>query len=134
MAKKMGTGMKVGAGVAAVSALALGAYLLYGKNGDKNRKKVKAWMLKAKGEILEQLENVKDMSVDSYHDLVDKIVSKYSAKSDMTKADIGALVSELKSYAGRFTGKKTTSRTAPRKTAKKPMKRSTKGATKKARK
>lgn len=125
MAKKMGTAAKVGVGVAAVSALALGAYLLYGKNGAKNRKAAKAWMLKAKGEILERLENAKEMGVDTYHDLVDSVVAKYSAKTDMTKADINALVQELKSYGSQFVKK-----AAPKKVAKKSAKKTAKKARK----
>jgi hypothetical protein len=50
---------EIGAGIAAgVAAAALGAYFLYGsKDAKKNRAKVKGWMLKARGEVLEQLEN-----------------------------------------------------------------------------
>lgn len=129
----MGTAVKVGAGVAVVSALALGTYLLYGKNGAKNRKAVKAWMLKAKGEILEKLESVKDMGVDSYHDLVDSVITKYSAKTDMTKADISALVKELKSYGSQFV-KKTASKKKTKKSVKKTTRSTSSVQAKKAKK
>ena len=45
----------VGAGVG-LAAVAAGAHFLYGKDGATNRKKVRGWALKAKGEMLEKLE------------------------------------------------------------------------------
>src|SRR3990170_7547126 len=60
--KKAGSSMSVaavGAGLAAVAAAAAGTYFLYGsKKATKHRKEVKAWSLKARGEILEQLERL----------------------------------------------------------------------------
>ena len=39
-----GVGAVVGAGLAAVAAFAAAGYFLYGKDGAKNRKKVRGWM------------------------------------------------------------------------------------------
>ena len=44
-----GTAVAVGAGLAALAAFAAAGYFLYGKDGAKNRKKVRGWMLKANG-------------------------------------------------------------------------------------
>jgi flagellar basal body-associated protein FliL len=56
--KKMSTNTKVGIGLGltAAAVTAAGAYFLYGsKQAPQNRKKVKGWVLKAKGEVLEAL-------------------------------------------------------------------------------
>ncbi len=98
--KKMSTGSKVavGAGILALAtAGAAGAYLLYGKNGAKNRKKVKSWMLKAKAEVLEHLENAKDLSEDTYHNVVNAALKKYAVAEKAAPAEIAALQKELKS-------------------------------------
>lgn len=97
MAKKS-KALKVGLGVAAVSALAIGAYMLYGPNGKKNKKALKSWMLKAKAEVLEKVENAKAMTADKYHDVVDAVTAKY-AKMGASKAEIVDLMDELKGYA-----------------------------------
>ncbi len=121
MAKKFSTAAKVG-GVAAITALAVGAYMLYGKNGAKNRKALKSWMLKAKAEVLEKVENAKEMTADKYHEVVDTVAKKY-AKFGATTAEIGDLVKELKGYSGKA-----------KKTIKKAVKKTTAGAKKVAKK
>lgn len=114
----------MGIGVAAVSALALGTYLLYGKDGPKNRKKAKAWMLKAKGEVLEEVEQLKEMSLDAYHNLVTNVTEKYSKMKDVDAADVAKLVKELKSYGKKLTSQK-------KKVVKKMVKKVAKKANKK---
>src|SRR4051812_38556819 len=55
------------AGIAGLTAAAIGAYYLYGhKDSKKHRAKVKSWMLKAKGEVLEELEKVQDVTESAY--------------------------------------------------------------------
>lgn len=92
------TGLKVGAGLVAVTALAAGAYFLYGKNGAKNRKKVKGWMLKAKGEMLEGIEKLKEVSEPKYNEIVEKVSAKYAKLKDVDQADLMALQKEIKGY------------------------------------
>lgn len=108
--KKTGSGMKTavgaGIGIAAVSALALGTYLLYGKDGAKNRKKAKAWMLKAKGEVLERVEGLKEMSLEAYESLVHSVMGKYAKMKDVDAEDLEKLVKELKAYGKKLTASK----------------------------
>jgi uncharacterized protein YpuA (DUF1002 family) len=124
VSKKTGSGMKTavgtGVGIVAVSALALGTYLLYGKDGAKNRKKAKAWMLKAKGEVLEEAENLKEMSLDAYQNLVQTVTEKYAKMKDVDPEDIEKLVKELKSYGKQLT---TPKKKAVKKTVKKGKKK-----------
>ena len=81
MTKKSTTGTKVavGAGLATLAAFAAAGYFLYGKDGAKNKKKVRGWMLKAKGEILEGVEKLKDITEEQYAVVVDKVGAKYKA-------------------------------------------------------
>lgn len=92
------TGIKVGTGLVAVGALALGAYFMYGKDGAKNRKAVRGWMLKARGEILEQVEKLGDLSEVNYDMIVDKVIAKYAQMKNIDKDELAKLVKELKGH------------------------------------
>ncbi len=101
MAKKISTGAKVGvvAGLAALAvAGAAGAYFLYGKDGSKNRKKVKAWSLKAKADIIEKLEKAKVVTEENYHMIVDGALSKYAKVKHVAPEELAALSKELKTH------------------------------------
>lgn len=54
--KNVGKAVAVGAGIAALSAA---AYVLFGPEGKKNRKVIRGWAIKMKGEVIEKLENAK---------------------------------------------------------------------------
>jgi hypothetical protein len=89
----------VGAGIVTVAAAIAGTYFLYGsKNASKNRKKVKAWTLKAKGEILEQLENLSEVSEEVYHKIVEEVSDKYQELKDIDKGDVAEFKKELKGH------------------------------------
>jgi len=90
-----GVKVAIGAGVAALAAFAAAGYFLYGKDGAKNRKKVKGWMLKAKGEVLEGVEKMKDVSEEQYAMIVDKVGAKYKAVKNIDPAEVEAMVKEL---------------------------------------
>lgn len=114
MAKKSHhVALKVGLTAATVAAAA-GAYFLYGKDGAKNRKKVKSWALKTKAEVLEGLENAKEISEKEYAALVDKAVAKYNDVKNIDPSELKALGHELKkhwrSIAAQVSGKITTKR------------------------
>lgn len=101
MAKKnnLAKDVLIGAGLVAVVAAAAGAYFLYGsKNAKQNRKKVKAWTLKAKGEILEKLEKLKDINEGIYHKIVNEVSNKYQALKSIDKNDVMEFARELKSH------------------------------------
>jgi polyhydroxyalkanoate synthesis regulator phasin len=94
-----GKKMAIGAGILGLAAAGIaGAYFLYGKDGAKNRKKIKAWTLKAKGEILEKLEKAKETSEAHYHDIVDTVVAKYGKAKDITPEDVQAFAKDLKKH------------------------------------
>lgn len=98
--KKSGpkAGTLIGLGALAVAGVAAG-YFLLGKDGAKNRKKVKSWMLKAKGEVLEKIEKwKKDLSETDYQALIDTVGEKYRKVKDMDPMEVDAFVKELKSH------------------------------------
>lgn len=103
MATKKNTNLKKnlalgGAVLTGVAALA-GAFFLYGtKAGTQKRKAVKGWALKAKGELLEKIENIKDLTEDKYIGLVDSVMGKYYKLKDKYGDDVELLSRELKSY------------------------------------
>ena len=91
--------MVVGAGLAALAvAGAAGAYFLYGKDAAKNRKQIKAWSVKAKGEILEKLEKAKILTEDNYHMIVDGALTKYAKMKNVAPEELQGLSKELKSH------------------------------------
>lgn len=86
----------VGAGVAGLAAAAIGAYWLYGsKNAAKNRKVASSWMLKARAEVMDAVEKMKDMDKQEYLKIVDKIVDKYSKTKN--SSEVMVIAKDLKS-------------------------------------
>lgn len=85
----------VGLGIAVAAAAAAGLYFLYGKDGEKNRKKLKGWMVKAKGEVMERMEKLKDVNEAAYHAVVDAVLSKYR---HIEEKEVGQLARELKGH------------------------------------
>jgi len=82
MVKQKKTNEKVGSAVglalgAAVAAVA-GAYFIYGtKAGAKTKKKISSFGLKMKGEVLEKMESLKEVSEDKYKNIVTTVIKKY---------------------------------------------------------
>lgn len=97
MAKKQTNSSGAGAlvGLAALAAVAAGGYFLYGKDGAKNRKKIKGWTLKAKGEVLEKVEKLKEVSEPEYRKVVDAVAAKYSAVKSIDPAEVQQMAKEL---------------------------------------
>ena len=89
-------GVLAGAGIASLVA---GVYFLYGsKCAPKNRKKIRGWTLKAKGEVLEKLESVADVSEEMYHSVVREIADKYKKLKHIDVSEIEEFASELLTY------------------------------------
>ncbi|MDO8430550.1 MAG: hypothetical protein Q7S72_00980 [Candidatus Taylorbacteria bacterium] len=89
----------IGLGVAAIAAAAAGAYFLYGSTkGPARRKALKTWMVKMKGEVMEEIEKMKDLSEDVYYAAVDKIAEKYHEAKNVDEAELKAVVKRLKGH------------------------------------
>ena len=90
-------GLAVVLGAAALASA--GAYFLYGsKSAKKNRQKVKSWALKAKAEVLEQVEKVKQIDTDQYKAVVDDVVARYKGAQGVTEKELKGLGKELMGY------------------------------------
>ncbi len=97
--KSSGNGLAAAAGIAGVVAAAAGAYFLYGtKEGAKTKKKIKGWALKAKGEVLEKLEKMKDVSEESYNGAVASVMDKYAKVMKEHGDDVAMVKKELHGY------------------------------------
>src|SRR3989344_9156112 len=98
MAKlKTATAVGLGAGLAAAAVgAAVGSYLLTGRRVAQTKRVLKGWMLKAKGEILEQLENAEDVGEEMYYQTVDQVAAKYSKMSGVAKDEVDDMAAELK--------------------------------------
>lgn len=117
--KDSNTGAVLGLAGLAVAGIA-GAYLFYGKDGAKNRKKVKTWTLRAKADILEKLEKAKEVSEETFHNVVDEISAKYGEKiKDINPADVLLFTKEIKKHWKDIKSELTP---APKKIAKKTAK------------
>jgi len=83
----------IGAGVAALSAA---AYMLFGPEGKKNRKIIKGWSVKMKGEIIEKFEEAKELTEPMYHQIVDAAKAKYAKVKNVDPKELEQVVSEIK--------------------------------------
>lgn len=98
MARSNTKALGIGIGLGAVAAAA-GAYFLYGAKGAaKNRKKVKGWALKVKGEALEEIEKLGDLNEGAYHAAIDKVSGQYQSLPHVDKKELEVLTKELKSH------------------------------------
>lgn len=91
--------ISIGVGLTAAAVAAAGTFFLYGSKGaSKNRKVVKSWALKAKAEVLEKLEQAKEMSADEYMQLIDTVGGMYASAKDASKVDIATFKKEMKDH------------------------------------
>jgi hypothetical protein len=96
--QSVSTVTQVGVGVGIMAALA-GAYFLYGtKAGNKRREQVRGWMLRAKGEVLEKLEKLKDVNEEAYNRVIDTVASRYERVKDVDPGEVAALAKDLKMH------------------------------------
>ncbi len=101
MAQKNNKNISVGGAVglaASLAALAAGSYFIFGPQGTKNRKAIKGWTLKAKGEVLEKIEKLKEVTPETYNKLIDDVTAKYSKLKDISGDEVAALASDLKKH------------------------------------
>ena len=90
---------KVGIGLAAATvAGAAATYFIYEKSSPKTRKKIRGWTLKAKGEVLERLEDLKEVNEKIYNQVIDEVGKQYKAVKKIDAKDVDKLTSELKKH------------------------------------
>ena len=88
-----------GFGLAVLVAAAAAGYFLYGsKEGAKNRKKVKGWTLKAKGEVLEKIEKLKKVDEEDYNNIINKVGEKYAKVKNIDSDEVYAMMGDLRKH------------------------------------
>ncbi len=101
MAQKKEGGVAIAVGIGALAALSAGAYFLYGtKEGAKKRVKIKGWMLKAKGEVLEKMEALKEVNEETYNKVLSTVMSKYQGLKNIDQAEVAVMMADLKKHWG----------------------------------
>lgn len=96
---RKGAGATVGLAAAALAAAAAGIYYFYGsEKAQKHRKAMKGWAVKAKGEVMQRLEKVRNLDRESYNNAVDKVLKRYRGMKDVGAAEVMALGRELKGH------------------------------------
>lgn len=76
-----------------------GAYFLYGTDeGKKQKKKITSLALKTKGEVLEKIEGLKDVSQEDYKEIVSGVIGKYKKLKIDHKDEIEKVSKELSGY------------------------------------
>jgi len=81
----------------AAAAGILGTYFLYGTGaGAKKRAKIKGWMLKVKGDVLSEVEKLKDVSEGQYDKIVARVLSKYNKLKDVDSQELKLVGNDLK--------------------------------------
>jgi hypothetical protein len=92
------TALKIGAGVVAAAALAgAAAYLLSNTEmGKKGKAKARAWVAKAKAEIVRNVRAARSLSQADYTHLVDSAVKRYGSMQHANAAEVMQAGRELK--------------------------------------
>ncbi len=86
----------IGFGLTAAAVTAAGAYFLYGsKDATKNRTKVKGWVLKAKGDVLEALEKAEAITEAEYNTLVETASKAYGTVKKATTGEVKDFKKEM---------------------------------------
>lgn len=83
----------VAGGIAAAGAAA--AYYLYGPEGKKHQKQVKAWAVTAKKEVAQGIKEMKALNEVAYKKLVKEVGTKYAQVKKLDKKDVEAFAKEL---------------------------------------
>ena len=87
---------KVVAVTAGIAALTAAAYLLFGPEGKKHRKDLKSWMIKMKGEVMEKMEKAKDLTAESYEQILHAVEAKYKSMKNVDADMLAKEVADLK--------------------------------------
>lgn len=94
---KSGSGTSI-AIIGGLVAAAAGAYFIHGnKAAQKKIKQVKGWALKAKGEVIEKIEKIKEIDENLYHQAIDGVMKKYESVKSVDTSELAAVAKELKS-------------------------------------
>ncbi len=81
-----------------LAALAAAGYFVLGPEGKKNRKQIKGWSLRMKGDVLEKLEKLKDVTPEVYNGIIDEVSTKYGKLKHISADEISEIAIDLKKH------------------------------------
>lgn len=128
MAKKSFSGGSTVVALASVAALSAAAYLLFGPKGKANRKNIKGWVVKMKGEIIEKMETAKEVTAPVFEKIVHDVEATYKKAKHIAPAELALAVQNIKKEwrgIAKHAGKKASrsAGTAMKKAAKKTIRK-----------
>lgn len=85
----------IGASLAGIAAT---AYFFFGPKGKKHRQHAKAWAIKMKGDVVEKLETVREITEPVYLEIIDTVAKEYAQGKKASQAEIDALSADLKKH------------------------------------
>lgn len=97
-------------------ALGAAAYYFLGPKGKENRKSAAKWMDNAKKKVVQKIEVAKEITEDTYKNIVDDVIAPYIKKGTLEAKEIQAFAQSLKRDWKKFTPE---IKTAAKKTKKK---------------
>jgi len=86
----------LGAGVRMAAIAAAGNYFIYGRHAGENREKIAGWALQLKGEVLQKMETLPEITQSAYNELVDKTARRYARVKRVSASEIKHITVELK--------------------------------------
>ena len=102
MKKEIKKGKSSAAGVVALgtslAGLAASAYFLFTEDGKKAQKQAKAWAIKMKGDVVEKLENAREVSEPIYHQIIDTVAAKHEKIKKNGPKEVKELAKDLKKH------------------------------------
>lgn len=81
---------------ATVAAVAAGAYFFSTQSGKRYSKKMKGWMVRMKGQVLEKLEEAENVTEPVYRQIVDTVADAEIVSSKIPRSEILQLATDLK--------------------------------------
>ena len=99
MAKSNGSSaVKLAVIGASLAGIAAGAYYFFGKDAKKHQKHAKAWALKMKADVIEKLEQAREITEPVYHEIIDTIAKEYVKGMKASKGEVDAMAMDLKKH------------------------------------
>lgn len=96
---KTDKGQLLGAALIGAAAATVAGLLYLGTSDtEKKTRKVRGWMFKTKGEVLEKIEKMDKVTKEKYDKAVDTVTDKYGKYDDVKKTELDALKKELKQH------------------------------------
>lgn len=96
--EKMSNVAMLGVIGASLAGIAATAYFFFGPKGKIHQKHARAWVIKMKGEVVEQLERAREVTEPVYHAIVDAVAKEYTKGRKASKEEIEAIAKDLKKH------------------------------------